>query len=82
MLSPVVEKVVFQSYLALDMAPIWAVPGLFTVLCTSDAPFECFCMGKDIHSVQSQNNQLLSIFWRNAKFLFEEKQKRREKAEF
>ena len=28
-LSPVVEKVVFESYWALDMAPTWAVPGLF-----------------------------------------------------
>ena len=44
------------------MAPIWGVPGLFTVLSTSDAPFECFGMGKDIHSVQSQNNQPLSMF--------------------
>ena len=28
MLSPVVEKVVFESFRALDMAPTWAVPGL------------------------------------------------------
>ena len=31
LLSPVVEKVVFESYWALDMAPTWAVPGLFFV---------------------------------------------------
>ena len=30
LLSPVVEKVVFESFLALDMAPTWTVPGLFT----------------------------------------------------
>ena len=29
LLSPVVEKVVFESYWALDMAPTWPVPGLF-----------------------------------------------------
>ena len=29
LLSPVVEKVVFESFWALDMAPTWAVPGLF-----------------------------------------------------
>ena len=29
LLSPVVEKVVFESYWALDTAPTWAVPGLF-----------------------------------------------------
>ena len=27
--SPLVEKVVLESYWALDMAPTWAVPGLF-----------------------------------------------------
>ena len=31
LLSPVVEKVVFESFWALDMAPTWAVPGLFTL---------------------------------------------------
>ena len=29
LLSPVVEKVVFESSWALDMAPTWAVPGMF-----------------------------------------------------
>ena len=29
LLSPVVEKVVFESFWALDMAPTWSVPGLF-----------------------------------------------------
>ena len=32
LLSPVVEKVVFASFWALDMAPTWAVPGLFDIL--------------------------------------------------
>ena len=31
LLSSVVEKVVFESYLALDMTPTWAVPGLLIV---------------------------------------------------
>ena len=34
LLSPVVEKVVFESFWALDMAPTWAVPGLFKVMFT------------------------------------------------
>ena len=33
LLSPVVEKVVFESFWALDMAPTWAVPGLFYKFC-------------------------------------------------
>ena len=41
MLSPVVEKVVFESFWALDMAPTWAVPGLFV---DADSQyFRCWC---------------------------------------
>ena len=32
LLSPVVEKVVFESFWALDMAPTWAVPGLLNLV--------------------------------------------------
>ena len=32
LLSPVVEKVVFESFWALDTAPTWAVPGLFVII--------------------------------------------------
>ena len=32
LLSPVVEKVVFESFWALDMASTWAVPGVFGVM--------------------------------------------------
>ena len=34
LLSPVVEKVVFESYCALEMAPTWAVPGLLRLFAT------------------------------------------------
>ena len=36
LLSPVVEKVVFESFWALDMAPTWAVPGLFVLFYFND----------------------------------------------
>ena len=32
LLSSVVEKLVFESYWALDMAPTWALPGLFDLI--------------------------------------------------
>ena len=42
MLSPVVEKVVFvfESFRALDMAPTWAVPGLFFFRTTQKTPWK------------------------------------------
>ena len=38
LLSPVVGKVIFESYRALDMAPTWAVPWL--VHCNIFIPFQ------------------------------------------
>ena len=48
LLSPVVEKVVFvfESFWALDMAPIWSVPGLFSsilLLFPSEKPMRLIC---------------------------------------
>ena len=45
LLSPVVEKVVFESFWALDMAPTWAVPGLLGFITTS-ALYQHHCQPK------------------------------------
>ena len=51
LLSPVVEKVVFESFWALDMAPTWAVPGLFHFVATESQFLNVF---KNIRLKKSQ----------------------------
>ena len=70
LLSPVVEKVFFESFWALDMAPTWAVPGLFSLAhtCGQSCLHEFACKALERSWMEGQiveNQTIYLVTWDN-----------------
>ena len=59
LLSPVVKKVVFESFWALDMAPTWVFPGLFV----RNVRFEFTVWRKTVSPILTSAHYTRCLFW-------------------